>query len=129
MEYEDIPLPEREGDDDEDRPDTPMQSEGETSYPTGTVSEGTPGSKVTLLTNELKRQKIQALYDFWGVGGSVNLAGLDRFQFNRNKKTGNTELKVLNNKDEWVLLTNSRNGEFLARSTVIGRINGELLIC
>ena len=114
---------------DEDDRYTPMQSEGDTREETSfsTPSRETPGSKIIPLSNELKRQKIQALYDFWDVGGNVNLAELDRFQLNRNEKTGNTELKFLNNKDEWVLLTNSRNGKFLAQSTVIGRTNVELL--
>ena len=82
------------------------------------MPEETPGSKVPRLSKELKIQKIQALQDFLGVSGNVNFADLDRFQLNLNKKKGNTELKFLNSKDEWVLLTNKRTGEFLAESTI-----------
>ena len=52
------------------------------------------------------------------MNGNVNFADLDRFQLNRNEKTGNTELKFLNHKDEWILLTKKRTGEFLAESTI-----------
>ena len=113
---EDIPLPEGEGDDGEYKPFTPMQSEGEPS--SSTPSQEKPGSKVIPLSNELKRQKIYALHQELGVTGNVNLAELDRFRLNRNEKTGNAELKFLNNKDEWVLLTNKRTGEFLVKASI-----------
>ena len=77
-----------------------------------------PGDKVIPLSNELKRQKIYALHQELGVTGNVNLAELDRFRLNRNEKTGNAELKFLNNKDEWVLLTNKRTGEFLVKESI-----------
>ena len=91
---EDIPLPEREGDDDGDIPDIPTGEGGEGGETTPAVpKENKPGDKIGVLSNELKRQKIQALYDFLGVEGNVNLAELDRFRLNRNEKTGNAELK------------------------------------
>ena len=71
MDDEHIPLLERQDDDDDDdiRNTHPGETEGETSFPTPTIPEETPGSKSTPLSNELKRQKIQALHDFLGVGG------------------------------------------------------------
>ena len=119
---EDIPLPEREGDEGESTPFTPMQSEGEPS--SSTPSQEKPGDKVIPLSNELKRQKIYALHQELGVTGNVNLAELDRFQLNLNKKSGYSELKFLNHKDEWVLLTNKRTGEFLAESSIRQKMGG-----
>ena len=94
----------------------PIPNEGG-SLPT-TPSPKIPGGKVIPLSNELKRQKIYALHQELGVTGNVNLAELDRFRLNRNEKTGNAELKFLNNKDEWVLLTNKRTGEFLVKASI-----------
>ena len=118
---EDIPLLERQ--DDDDIPYTPTGEVGETSFSTPSVLEETPGSKVTLLSNELKRQKIQALHDFLGVGGNVNLAELDRFRLNRNENTGNPELKFWNDQD-WVLLTNKYTGKCLAESSLLRKMGG-----
>ena len=117
---ENIPLM-HDDDDDDDIRYTHTGEEGETSF--STLSEETPGSKIIPLSNELKKQKIQALYDFWGVGGNVNFAELDRFRLNRNETTGNTELKFKVG-DDWVSLSNSRNGKCFAQSTVIGRMKG-----
>ena len=85
--------------------------------------ENKPGDKITPLSNELKRQKIQALYDFLGVEGNLNFAELDRFRLNRNEKTGNPELKFWNGRD-WVSLTNKYTGKFLAESSLIRRMGG-----
>ena len=121
---EDIPLPEREGDDDGDIPDIPTGEGGETSFSTPAVpEENKPGDKIIILSNELKRQKIQALYDFLGVEGNVNLAELDRFRLNLDEKTGNPELKFWNGRD-WVSLTNKYTGKCLAESSLIRRMGG-----
>ena len=119
---ENIPLMHND-DDDDDIPYTPTGEVGEKRFSTSTLSEETPGSKVTRLSDELKRDKIQALHDFLGVKGDVNLIELDRFRLNRNEKTGNTELKFWNGHD-WVSLTNSRNGKFLVESSLIRKMRG-----
>ena len=85
--------------------------------------EDKPGDKIIPLSNELKRGKIQALYDFLGVEGNVNLAALDRFRLNRHEKTGNPELKVWNGRD-WVLLTNKYTSKFLTESSLIRKMGG-----
>ena len=110
---------------DEDAPYTPMQSEGDTTEETSfsTPSRETPGSKIIPLSNELKRQKIQALHKELGITGDVNLAELDRFQLNLNEKTRNSELKFFNGQD-WVLLNNKRTGEFLVKGSLIRTVNG-----
>ena len=59
---ENIPL--MHDDDDDDTPYTPTWEVDEKRFSTPTMSEETPGSIVIPLSNELKRQKIQALYDF-----------------------------------------------------------------
>ena len=128
---ENIPIMDGDGDGwgddgDGDIPHTPTGEGGsmpETPFPTPAVPEETPGSKVTPLSNELKIQQIQALYDFWNVKGNVNWVELDRFRLHRNDKTGNIELKFMDG-DDWISLTNSRNGKFLAKSTVSSRMKG-----
>ena len=102
----------------EPEPDPEPEPEPEPEPLPTTPSPKIPGGKVLPLSNELKRQKIYALYQELGATGNVNLAELDRFRLNRNEKTGNAELKFLNNKDEWVLLTNKRTGEFLVKATI-----------
>ena len=111
--------------DDEYAPYTPMQSEGDTTEETSfsTPSRETPGSKIIPLSNELKRQKIQALHKELGITGDVNLAELDRFQLNLNEKTRNSELKFFNGQD-WILLTNKHTGSFLAEGSLIRKMGG-----
>ena len=110
---------------DEDASYTPMQSEGDTTEETSfsTPSRETPGSKIIPLSNELKRQKIQALHKELGITGDVNLAELDRFQLNLNEKTRNSELKFFNGQD-WILLTNKHTGGFLAEGSLIRKMGG-----
>ena len=125
-ENEDIPHPEgRDDDDPTDRnpPRLPTGEGGGTSRTPTMPEENKPGDKIGVLSNELKIQKIQALYDFLGVRGNVNLAELDRFRLNRNEKTGNPELKFWNGRD-WVSLTNKYTGKFLAESSLIRRMGG-----
>ena len=124
--FEDIPHPEgRDDDDPTDRnpPRLPTGEGGGTSRTPTMPEENKPGDKIGVLSNELKIQKIQALYDFLGVEGNVNLAELDRFRLNRNEKTGNPELKFWNGRD-WVPLTNKYTGKFLAESSLIRRMGG-----
>ena len=124
--FEDIPHPEgRDDDDPTDRnpPRLPAGEGGGTSRTPTMPEENKPGDKIGVLSNELKIQKIQALYDFLGVDGNVNLAELDRFRLNRNEKTGNPELKFWNGRD-WVSLTNKYTGKFLAESSLIRRMGG-----
>ena len=124
--FEDIPHPEgRDDDDPTDRnpPRLPAGEGGGTSRTPTMPEENKPGDKIGVLSNELKIQKIQALYDFLGVEGNVNLAELDRFRLNRNEKTGNPELKFWNGRD-WVSLTNKYTGKFLAESSLIRRMGG-----
>ena len=73
-----IPLM-HDDDDDHDIAYTSTEVEGETSL--ATPSQETLGSKVILLPNELKRQKIQALHNFMGIGGMLTW----------NETTGNTD--------------------------------------
>ena len=123
---EDIPHPEGGDDDDptdQNPPRFPTGEGGGTSSRTPTGVLNRPGDKIGVLSNELKRQKIQALYGFLGVEGNVNLAELDRFRLNRNEKTGNPELKCWNGRD-WVSLTNKYTGKFLAESSLIRRMGG-----
>ena len=126
-ENEDIPHPEGGDDDDptdQNPPRLPTGEGGGTSSRTSTVPEGDkPGDKIGVLSNELKKGKIQALYGFLGVEGNVNLAELDRFRLNRNEKTGNPELKFWNGRD-WVSLTNKYTDKFLAESSLIRRMGG-----
>ena len=87
---EDIPHPEGGDDDDptdQNPPRVPTGEGGGTSSRTSTVPEEIPGSKVTRLSEELKRQKIYALHQELGVPGNINLAELDRFRLSRNEKT------------------------------------------
>ena len=123
---EDIPHPEGGDYDDPTDQNPPRVPTGEgdgtsSRTPTGVLNR--PGDKITPLSNELKRQKIYALYDFLGVEGNVNLAELDMFRLNRNEKTGNPELKFWNGRD-WVSLTNKYTGKFLAESSLIRRMGG-----
>ena len=70
---EDIPDP-REPNDDSNDPNKhmpPIGKGGGTSSRIPTIPEEIPGSKVTRLSNELKRQKIHALHEFLGVGGML----------------------------------------------------------
>ena len=98
----------------------PIGEGGGTSSRTPTGVFNRPGDKIIPLSNELK---IQALHDFLGAGGNVNLVELDRFRLNRNEKTGNAELKFWNGRD-WVLLTNKVDGKFLAKSSLERKMGG-----
>ena len=51
------------------------------------------------------------------------LGELDRFRFNQNEKTGNTELNFWNGHD-WIALTNINTGKFLAEGTLSRRMGG-----
>ena len=123
---EDIPHPEGGDDDDptdQNPPRLPTGEGGGTSSRTSTAPEGIPGSKVTRLSEELKRQKIYALHQELGVSGNINLAELDRFRLTRNEKTGKIELEFRKGLD-WVSLTNKYTGEFLAKSSLEQRMGG-----
>ena len=123
---EDIPHPEGGDDDDptdQNPPRVPTGEGGGTSSRTSTVPEEIPGSKVTRLSEELKRQKIYALHQELGVSGNINLAELDRFRLSRNEKTGKIELEFRKGLD-WVSLTNKYTGEFLAKSSLEQRMGG-----
>ena len=124
---EDIPDPSDPTDDPNDlnKHTLPIGEGGRTSSRTSTMPEEIPGSKVTRLSEDLKRQTIQALHDFLGVRGNVNFAELDRFRLNRNEKTGNPELKFyIKQTNEWVSLTNKYTGKFLAESSLIRKMGG-----
>ena len=71
---EDIPHPEGGDDDDptdQNPPRLPTGEGGGTSRTPAVPEKNKPGDKIEVLSNELKRQKIQALYDFQGVGGML----------------------------------------------------------
>ena len=92
-----------------------------TSFPTPTAIT-TPGDKILMLSNELKRQKIQSLQDHLGVQGNYNLADFDKLKLTRNEP-GNAMLNFWNGSD-WVKLTDKRTGEFLAKSSLQTKMGG-----
>ena len=122
---EDIPDP-REPNDDSNDPNKhmpPIGKGGGTSSRIPTILEEIPGSKVTRLSVELKRQKIYALHQELGVTGDVNLAELYRFRLSRNEKTGKIELEFRKGLD-WVSLTNKLDGKFLTKSSLERKMGG-----
>ena len=65
----------------------------------------------------VKRDKIIALYRHLSVTGDPGLADIDRFM-KKKLKTGNTDLLFLDDNKHWQSLTNKRTGEFLAANTL-----------
>ena len=82
MDHETLPL--LHDYEDDDKPYTPTVLDdigGETSSTTNDVRV-TRGDKIIPLSNELKPDIIQALYNFLALNENVNLAELDRIRLN-----------------------------------------------
>ena len=71
----------------------------------------------------VKRDKIIALYRHLSVTGDPGLADIDRFM-KKKLKTGNTDLLFLDDNKHWQSFTNKRAGEFLAAKTLREKFGG-----
>ena len=58
------------------------------------------------LRQEVKRDKITALYRHLNVTGDPGLAGIDQYMIKKDSKMGNTDLLFLDGNNQWHSLTN-----------------------
>ena len=91
------------------------------------VPDSSVATSTLQLRQEVKRDKITALYRHLNVTGDPGLADLDQFMIKKNLMTGNTDLLFLDGNNHWHSLTNKRTGEFLAAKTLREKF-GELNI-
>ena len=86
---------------------------------------GTSGATSTLqLRQEVKLDKILALYRHLDMTDDPGHTDLDRFMIKKKKKKGNTDLLFLDCNNKWQSLTNKCTGEFLAPKTLIKIFGG-----
>ena len=103
---ETIPLVQYEDYDDYITPDTSRVDE--TSL---TEREATEATSILQLRQEVKRDKITALYRHLNVTGGPGLVDRDRLMIKKNSKTGNSGLLFFDS-NQRQSLTNKRTGEF-----------------
>ena len=58
------------------------------------------------LRQEVKRDKITALYRHLNVTGDPGLASIDQYMIKKDSKMGNTDLLFLDGNNQWHSLTN-----------------------
>ena len=114
LDEETIPMAHQ--DEDYDDYNTPNTSRiDETSF---TVPDTTEATSTLLLRQNVKRDKLTALYRHLNVTGNLDLMDLDRFKLTTDHQKGNTIFEFYNG-DRRVPLT-KRTGEFFAPKTLRG---------
>ena len=117
IDEEDIPMVHQ--DDDYDDYNTPNASRvDDTSF----IEPDTSKATSTQLRQEVKRDKLAALYRHLNVTGNPKLPDLDLFKLTKNKKKGTTIFEFYNG-DRWILLT-KQTSDLFAPKTVRDRFGG-----
>ena len=114
-EEENIPLVEYE----DDNYTTPNTSRVDTLFTEPDTAEAT---STLLLNQEVKRDKLAALYRHLNVTGNIGLIDLNLFKLTRNPKKAATIFEFYNG-DRWVPLTN-QTAEFYAPKTIRDAFGG-----
>ena len=92
---------------------------------TSLIEPDTTEATLTLrLRQEVKQDKINALYRHLNVTVDAGLLDLDRFMIKKKLKTGNTDLLFLDGNNHWQSLTNKRISKFLAPKTLREKFGG-----
>ena len=120
IDEENIPMVQDEDYDERyDTPDTSRIDE------TSLIEPDTTEATSTLhLRQEVKQDKINALYRHLNVTVDPGLPDLDRFMIKKKLKTGKTDLLFLDGNNHWQSLTNKRIGEFLTPKTLREKFGG-----
>ena len=84
----------------------------------------TEATLILRLRQEVKQDKINALYRHLNVTVDAGLLDLDRFMIKKKLKTGNTDLLFLDGNNHWQSLTNKRISKFLAPKTLREKFGG-----
>ena len=84
----------------------------------------TEATSTLRLRQEVKQDKINALYRHLNVTVDAGLLDLDRFMIKKKLKTGNTDLLFLDGNNHWQSLTNKRISKFLAPKTLREKFGG-----
>ena len=120
IDEENIPMVQDE--DYDERYDTPNTSRiDETSLIEPDTTEATSTLR---LRQEVKQDKINALYRHLNVTVDPGLLDLDRFMIKKKLKTGNTDLLFLDGNNHCQSLTNKRTSKFLAPKTLREKFGG-----
>ena len=70
------------------------------------VPDSSVATSTLQLRQEVKRDKITALYRHLNVTGDQGLAGIDQYMIKKDSKMGNTDLLFLDGNNQWHSLTN-----------------------
>ena len=70
------------------------------------VPDSSVATSTLQLRQEVKRDKITALYRHLNVTGDPGLAGIDQYMIKKDSKIGNTDLLFLDGNNQWHSLTN-----------------------
>ena len=70
------------------------------------VPDSSVATSTLQLRQEVKRDKITALYRHLNVTGDPGLAGIDQYMIKIDSKMGNTDLLFLDGNNQWHSLTN-----------------------
>ena len=70
------------------------------------VPDSSVATSTLQLRQEVKRDKITALYRHLNVTGDPGLAGIDQYMIKKDSKMGNTDLLFLDGNNQWHSLTN-----------------------
>ena len=120
--FEDIRILHEDEEDEDDYYKTPDTSRvDETSF---TVPDTSEATSTLRLRQEVKRDKINALYKHLNVTADPDLAKLDKFMTKKNPKTVNTDLLFLNGDKHWQSLINKCTSELLAPKTLREKFGG-----
>ena len=92
---------------------------------TSLIEPDTTETTLTLrLRQEVKQDKINALYRHLNVTVDAGLLDLDQFMIKKKLKTGNTDLLFLDGNNHWQSLTNKHISKFLAPKTLREKFGG-----
>ena len=70
------------------------------------VPDSSVATSTLQLRQEVKRDKITALYRHLNVTGDPGLAGIDQYMIKKDSKMGNADLLFLDGNNQWHSLTN-----------------------
>ena len=70
------------------------------------VPDSSVATSTLQLRQEVKRDKITALYRHLNVTGDPGLAGIDQYMIKKDSEMGNTDLLFLDGNNQWHSLTN-----------------------
>ena len=100
-------------------PDTSREDEA-----SSMEADTTKATSTLQLRQEVKRDKLTALYRHLNITGYAGLEDIDRFMIKQNSKTGNTDLLFLDGNNNCQFLTNKRTCEVLGLKTLREKFGG-----